>query len=173
MRPTHSQSARTYEADTPEHDRHVIASEQGGEDELVRHLDERDPARVRINDPRDDRAIAEARQEQDADQVAGALPVGVVTHGQAKGAVLGAILGGIVGALLFLPLALIPITEVSTGTRVVFALIVGALAGSTAGAIFGGGWQSDREDHPRRNDRSLVAGYRPADAHSPQQGATR
>src|SRR6476660_8444835 len=53
---------------------------------------------VRIDDPADRARAGAARQEAETDELSSALPAGVLTHGQAKGAVLGGLVGLVIGA---------------------------------------------------------------------------
>jgi hypothetical protein len=114
---------------------------------------------VRIDDPRDRRRAGEARQEHEADELGSALPAGVVTRGQARGALWGGLIGLVVGAVLIAPLGFIPLQDVDLWPRLVLAAAVGGFAGLVAGVVSGGGWESDREEHPREREPRLVVGY--------------
>jgi hypothetical protein len=39
------------------------------------------------------------------------------------------------------------------------AAVVGAFAGAVVGMVFGGGWESDREEPPRTAEPTAVVGY--------------
>jgi hypothetical protein len=114
---------------------------------------------VHIDDPADRRRAGEARQEHEADELGSALPAGLVTRGQARGAIWGGLIGLVVGAVLFAPLGFIPMQDVDLWPRLVLAIAVGGFAGLVAGVVFGGGWESDREERPRAVEPRLVVGY--------------
>jgi hypothetical protein len=83
-----------------------------------------------------DRAGLRAEQQDEAAQSWAGF--GVLTDGMAKGVVVGTVVGGLIGALVFLPLAFIPL-DVPFWVRLAGALVLGALAGSTAAALYLGG----------------------------------
>lgn len=68
----------------------------------------------------------------------------------------GGALGAVVGALVLLPLALIPILDLSVWARVVTALVVGGAAGAAVGAVFFGGAVAESESEDNTGDDSVV-----------------
>jgi hypothetical protein len=66
--------------------------------------------------------------------------------------------GAVVGAIILLPLALIPLFDLSIGVRLVIALVAGAAAGAAVGAVFFGGAVAEAESDDRDNqgDESVV-----------------
>jgi hypothetical protein len=94
----------------------------------------------------DDATAAALRREQQDEAAESWVGPGVptMTDGQWKGMLIGSVVGGAIGALLFLPLALIPFME-GAALRVLLCVIVGALAGGTAGALYQGGRQPELE----------------------------
>lgn len=85
------------------------------------------------------------RREQQDEAAESWSGFGVVTDAQFKGAVAGAVVGGLVGALLLLPLGLIRWGGLALGWRLAFFALCGALAGSTALAIYMGGREPELE----------------------------
>lgn len=68
----------------------------------------------------------------------------------------GGAVGAVVGALILLPLALIPILDLTAGARVVTAVVVGAVAGAAVGAVFFGGAVAETESEDNEGDDSVV-----------------
>lgn len=68
----------------------------------------------------------------------------------------GGLLGAVVGALILLPLALIPILDLTVGARIVTSLVVGAVAGAAVGAVFFGGAVAESESEDAEGDESVV-----------------
>lgn len=68
----------------------------------------------------------------------------------------GGALGAVVGALVLLPLALIPILDLTIWARVVTAVVVGAAAGAAVGAVFFGGAVAESESEGTEGDESVV-----------------
>lgn len=119
-------------------------------DETERHLDERTAprpgdrkyatgARARTAD-RD--ALRAEQQEEVAQSWFGP---GVVTDGQFRGGVAGILIGGLIGAVVLLPLGLFAWGGLALGWRLALAALCGALAGSTAMAIYLGGREPELE----------------------------
>ena len=100
-------------------------------------------------------AEREALRREQQDEVAESwFGTGFMTDAQLKGVVFGSILGGIVGALLFLPLGFIGWGGLALGWRLAIAALCGALAGSTACAVYLGGREPELEGEMRDLDGS-------------------
>jgi hypothetical protein len=84
----------------------------------------------------DPRALRHEQQDEIAESWFG---LGFLTDAQWKGGVVGIAVGGLVGALLFLPLGLVGWAGLGLGWRMAIAALCGALAGSTAMAVYFGG----------------------------------
>lgn len=110
------------------------------EEELDRHTEPPYPG-GRRHVPRapgdDPEALREEQVAETAEPLVSSGPPHM-THGQFRGMVLGGLAGGAIGALVFLPVALVPFMASATA-RIVVVLIVGWLAGATAGAVYWGG----------------------------------
>lgn len=73
-----------------------------------------------------------------------------------RGLVRGSIVGGVIGAVALAPLALIDIGDLAVLVRLVIVMIIGAVAGSTVGAVFFGGAVAELEDDDSAGDASVV-----------------
>ena len=85
-----------------------------------------------------------AREEQVREMDTASATVGptagVMTDAQGRGAMLGTVVGAAFGVALMLGAALVvPIADLDLGVRLLIFGIVGAFAGGTAGAVYGGG----------------------------------
>lgn len=84
-----------------------------------------------------------ARREQQREMDTAAAKVGptggVMTDAQGRGAIVGGIVGGCIGLVLMVGFAFIPIADTSLTGRLLLFAIVGVMAGSAAGAVYGGG----------------------------------
>lgn len=91
-------------------------------------------------------APEELRAEQQAEAGQSWVGPGVpaMTDAQTKGLVFGSIVGGAIGALLFLPLAFIPV-DLPFLLRLLIAVVAGALAGGTGLSLYLGGRQPELE----------------------------
>ena len=89
------------------------------------------------------RALRKEQQDEAAQAWVGPGVPGM-TDGQWRGLVGGSLVGGAIGALFFLPLALVPFME-GAWLRVLLCVVVGALAGGTAGALYQGGREPELE----------------------------
>lgn len=119
-------------------------------DETERHLDERTApppherkyatgARARSTDP-------EALRAEQQDEVAQSwFGLGFLTDGQFRGGLAGIVVGAVVGAVVLLPLGLFSWGGLALGWRLAIAALCGALAGSTAMAIYLGGREPELE----------------------------
>jgi hypothetical protein len=109
------------------------------EEEVDRHTEPPHPRdRKHMPHGRTDRESLHEEQVAEAAQPVTASGPPHMTGGQWKGMVLGGLAGGLVGAVILLPFALIPFMDPASG-RVLLVVIVGWLAGATAGAVFWGG----------------------------------
>lgn len=109
------------------------------EEEVDRHTEppHAEDRRHAARDSTDREALRDEQAAETARPVTSGGPP-VMTSGQWKGTVLGGLLGGLVGALLLLPVALIPFMDPVAG-RILLVVVVGWVAGATAGAVFWGG----------------------------------
>lgn len=96
------------------------------------------PAAVRVGDVIDQRSLLGSEQQEESSEavVGGPVPM---TREQSSGAALGAVAGALVGMIITGPLSLIEVGSVTFSTRLLVALIVGTVFGSTVGAVAGGG----------------------------------
>jgi hypothetical protein len=85
------------------------------------------------------------RREQQDEVAESWFGLGFLTDAQFKGAVAGIVAGAVVGAVLFLPLGLVPFAGLALGWRLGIAALCGALAGSTALAVYLGGREPELE----------------------------
>ena len=97
---------------------------------------------------------AALRREQQDEVAESWFGTGFLTDAQLKGGVVGIVIGAIVGALLFLPLGFISWGDVALGWRLAAAALCGALAGSTAMAVYMGGREPELEGEMRDRDGS-------------------
>lgn len=103
-----------------------------------------------------DRADVEAQRAETgaAGTVGPSTPA--LPNSMSRGLWRGGALGAVVGALILLPLALIPILDLSIWARVVTALVVGAVAGAAVGAVFFGGAVAEAESEDAEGDEGVV-----------------
>ena len=106
------------------------------------------------HDPQQDRRAREA-QEREMDAATVAPAVGAVApsqaRGAARGAALGALAGGAIGAAIGLA---IDVSQLSEAAEIGVFALVGALACSVSGAVFGGGHEPDaRGETPAPEER--------------------
>ncbi len=92
----------------------------------------------------DERAALRAQQQEEAAHIVAGPGAPAMTSAQARGAVVGMVVGGLIGAVLFLPLAFIPVVD-AVAVRLLLAALVGAMAGATAGGIYMGGREPELE----------------------------
>jgi hypothetical protein len=103
--------------------------------------------RVTRDSALDERAAlrAEMRDEVEA-TVVGPGNVGPFTKGMTRGIALWVPVGAVAGAVLGVALALLPwASGMSTVWRIVAGLVIGGLAGATAGFVIGGGFRPRKE----------------------------
>jgi hypothetical protein len=94
------------------------------------------------------------RREQQDEVAESWFGVGFLTDAQVKGGVAGIVLGAVVGAVLFLPLGFISWGGLALGWRLAVAALCGALAGSTACAVYLGGREPELEGEMQDLDGS-------------------
>jgi hypothetical protein len=87
-----------------------------------------------------------AEQEHEAEASWPLIGAGPVTRSMVKGATLWTAIGVAAGAVLGALLAFIPIGDTSWTMRLVLFAVVGALAGATAGVLYGGGRQPEVDE---------------------------
>jgi len=92
--------------------------------------------------PRPSSPSDQAHETDDAWPVIGAGPL---THAMARGALLWGGLGALTGVCIGLLASLIPVADLNWGARAAIFGVVGALAGATAGFIYGGGREPEVE----------------------------
>jgi hypothetical protein len=119
-------------------------------------------AQVRLGAVAQRDALA-AEQERDTDDTFAAGQVGVMTGSQARGAVKWSVIGGVVGGVIGLLIGLIPIADLAIGARIGILVIVGILAGSAAGFVYGGGRQPELEGKVRDSSHELAVEVTAAD----------
>lgn len=110
------------------------------------------------------------RHEQQDEVAQSWFGLGLVTDAQLKGSVFGTVLGGLVGALLFLPLGFIGWGGLGLGWRLGIAALCGALAGSTALALYLGGRAPELEGEMQDVDRRPSIGTTLRDPHTDDRG---
>jgi len=109
------------------------------------------------------------QREEGADHTWGGITP--MTAGQGKGLLFGTVLGGAIGALLFWPFGFISWgTDVSLGLRILTAAIIGAIAGSTAGALYWGGRVPELDGETLTADGLPGTGTSPADPKTDDRG---
>ena len=85
------------------------------------------------------------RREQQDEVAQSWFGLGFLTDAQFKGGLVGIVAGAVVGAVLFLPLGLVEWAGLALGWRLAIAALCGALAGSTALAVYLGGREPELE----------------------------
>jgi len=133
-------------------------------DRLPPDIAERTAARIEretgasavLGDPKDVVAALQLEQQRDTDDVAGGFSVGVVSGSQVRGAVFWGGIGLVVGAAIGALIGLIPMADLSVGSRVLIWAIVGAFVGATPGFVFGGGRQPEIEGDMRDASHELT-----------------
>jgi hypothetical protein len=87
-----------------------------------------------------------AEQEAETDDAWPVIGVGPATGAQVRGALLWGVFGAAVGALLGVLFALIPFAGLTLLARMILVGGIGALAGATAGFVYGGGREAELEE---------------------------
>jgi outer membrane lipoprotein SlyB len=95
-------------------------------------------------------------REELSNSTAGAGAMGVATKEMGKGMSIAVPVGAVIGAIVFLPLALVSMGDLSAGARVLIVMACGALAGGVVGLVLGG----------------ALGARRPAEAMAAQRGVT-
>ena len=110
------------------------------------------------------------RHEQREEVAESWYGLGFLTDAQVKGALIGAFVSGVCGALLFLLLALVTWDGVGWGWRLALAAVCGALAGSTALALYLGGREPELEGETQDVDDRPSIGTTLRDPHTDERG---
>lgn len=110
------------------------------------------------------------RHEQQDEIAESWFGVGFLTDAQFKGGAVGTVIGGLVGAVLFLPLGFIGWGGLALGWRLAIAAVCGALAGSTALALYMGGREPELEGEMQDLDHRPSVGTTLRDPHSDERG---
>lgn len=84
-------------------------------------------------------------QRKDSEEGFPMIGTGVVTSPMLKGAVLWTAVGFVAGAAIGALVALIPMGDIALTTKLWVFAVCGALAGATAGVLYGGGRQPELE----------------------------
>jgi hypothetical protein len=112
----------------------------------------------------------ELRREQQEEVAESWFGLGFLTDAQFKGAVTGIVAGAVIGAVLFLPLGLVPWAGLALGWRLGIAALCGAIAGSTALAVYLGGREPELEGEMQDLDDRPSIGTTLRDARSDPRG---
>jgi hypothetical protein len=88
----------------------------------------------------------EREQREEVEQAGPIGPAATLTPTMAKGALTWTAAGAVAGGLIGLLLALIPLGDIAFLTRLWVFVVVGVLAGSTAGFVYGGGRKPELEE---------------------------
>ena len=113
----------------------------------------------------------EALRREQQDEISQSwFGLGFMTDGQFKGGVAGIVVGALVGALVFLPLGFFAWSGLALGWRLGIAALCGALAGSTALAIYLGGRGPELEGEMQDVDGRPSIGTTLRDPHSDERG---
>jgi len=110
------------------------------------------------------------RREQQDEIAESWFGLGFMTDGQFRGGILGIVIGAVVGAVVFLPLGLFSWGGLALGWRLGIAALCGALAGSTALAIYLGGREPELEGEMQDVDGRPSIGTTLRDPHSDERG---
>jgi len=100
-------------------------------------------------------------REELSNSAAGAT-MGVVTKEMTKGLSVFVPLGAVIGAIVFLPLALISMGDLSAGARLLIVAACGALAGAVVGLVVGGSLGSRRPGEAMAAQRGVTVTVAPA-----------
>lgn len=141
------------------------------EAELDRHTEPPHPGDRKYAE-KDSGTDVEVLREEQADESAEPLTKAgppIMTGGQWQGMVVGGLLGGAIGVMVLLPVALIPFVE-SVGLRLLAVVVIGWLAGATAGAIYGGGRTPELEGETVDVDGRPSIGTSPRNHHTDRRG---
>lgn len=107
--------------------------------------------------PQDVDDVDEQREETAAAGMAGPTPsMPAVPEPMTRGALRGAALGGLIGAAVLSPASAIAFGGLDFVVRLVIVLIVGAVAGGAAGAVFFAGAVAETENPESDGDDSVV-----------------
>jgi hypothetical protein len=113
----------------------------------------------------------EALRREQQDEISQSwFGLGFMTDGQFRGGIAGIAVGALVGALVFLPLGFFSWSGLALGWRLGIAALCGALAGSTALAIYLGGREPELEGEMQDLDGRPSIGTTLRDPHSDERG---
>lgn len=110
------------------------------------------------------------RHEQQDEVAESWFGLGFLTDAQFKGGAVGTVVGGLIGAVLFLPLGFIGWDGLALGWRLAIAAVCGALAGSTAMALYMGGREPELEGETQDLDQRPSIGTSLRDPRSDERG---
>lgn len=113
-------------------------------------------AEVSLGDPASTVKALDNEVRDEADGMVPGIGLGVATASQARGAATWTAVGAVGGAVLGALIGLIPMADLSLGTRELIWIIVGVLTGSTIGFVFGGGRQPEIEGDVRDTAHELT-----------------
>jgi hypothetical protein len=143
-------------------------------DRLGREVD--GDVEVSVGDSPGDRSDAlRADQQREYDQAIPGASVGVIAGSQAKGALMWGAIGAVSGAVIGALIGLVPFADLAVGARVGLLAVIGAMAGSAAGAVYGGGRQPEVDGDLRdtSGDVTVRARTTTAEGRAEAQGALR
>jgi hypothetical protein len=101
-------------------------------------------------------------REELSNSAAGTGGMGMVTKEMGKGLSLFVPVGAVIGAILFLPLALISMGDLSAGARVLIVMACGAFAGAVVGLVLGGAFGARRPGEAMAAQRGVTVTVAPA-----------
>jgi predicted lipid-binding transport protein (Tim44 family) len=113
---------------------------------------------------------ARRRQKREADDLAGAPALPVMTRGQWRGMLGGGLVGALIGALIALPFGFISFFDLALGVRLIIVAVAGAAAGATAGALYFGGRIPELSGESYDVDGGPSAGSTLADPNTDERG---
>jgi hypothetical protein len=119
--------------------------------------------RLRVGDELGEQAsVRSEMREELSNSTAGAGAMAVATKEMTKGLSVFVPAGAIIGAILLLPVALIPMGDLSAGARILIAVACGALAGGVIGLVLGGALGARRPGEAMAAQRGVTVTAAPA-----------
>lgn len=144
---------------------------RNAEDKLDDTLSSEHPRRYADSDgPVSDPERLRGEQFREAEEVGGAPGVPVMTGPMWKGMMGGGVAGAVVGGVIAAPFAFIPTDYADFGIRLLVIVIVGIVAGATAGSIYFGGRAPELSGESVDNDNTPSAGSSLRDPNSDARG---